>query len=291
MRKWVFWFVIVVLLGYEAIQQHSAIGKRMDTSPAEIEKSSYVATSSGKDSTTIKVTKDQIYQGDLVLINGDFSVHPNGMQTDIVNLYQHKELVKGFGLLDNTIRLSQSVVQAFTTMISAADKEGVRHFLINSGYRDQKEQSQLYKDMGSNYALPAGHSEHNLGLALDIGSTQAEMNRAPEGEWLIQNAADYGFILRYPKDKTAITGIQYEPWHFRYVGLPHSVVMKQMNFSLEEYLAYLKQQGHISTKVKGKIYEISYYPNSKRSTIQIPSNRTYHISGDNMDGIIVTVLP
>ncbi|NQX58281.1 M15 family metallopeptidase [Paenibacillus qinlingensis] len=289
MKKWVFWCVIVVLLAYEAIQQHSADGKRVDQS--QVENSTYAMTSSAKDLTTIKVMKDQIYQGYLVLINQDYPVHQIGMQTDILNLFQHKELVKGFGLLDNTIRLSQRVVEAFTTMISAAEKDGVRHFLINSGYRDNKEQSQLYKDMGSNYALPAGHSEHNLGLALDIGSTQADMNQAPEGEWMIRNAAEYGFILRYPKDKTAITGIQYEPWHFRYVGLPHSIIMQQMNLSLEEYLAYLKQQKNITTKVKGKIYEISYYPITQNSTIQVPSSRSFHLSGNNMDGIIVTVLP
>lgn len=75
--------------------------------------------------------------------------------------------------------------------------------MINSGYRDNKEQGQLYKDMGADYALPAGYSEHNLGLALDIGSTQPDMNQAPEGKWLTKNAWTYGFILLYPKEKTA----------------------------------------------------------------------------------------
>ena len=168
---------------------------------------------------------------------------------------------------------------------------GLRHFMINSGYRDNKEQSQLYKEMGADYALPAGHSEHNLGLALDIGSTQDEMNQAPEGDWLINNAAAYGFILRYPKDKTAITGIQYEPWHFRYVGLPHSVIMQQKNLSLEQYLDYLKQQKSITTSVKGKIYEISYYSITQNSIIHVPSNRSYQLSGNNMDGVIITVFP
>jgi D-alanyl-D-alanine carboxypeptidase len=75
--------------------------------------------------------------------------------------------------------------------------------MINSGYRDNKEQGQLYKDMGADYALPAGYSEHNLGLALDIGSTQPDMNQAPEGKWLTKNTWTYGFILLCPKDKTA----------------------------------------------------------------------------------------
>jgi zinc D-Ala-D-Ala carboxypeptidase len=126
-----------------------------------------------------------------------------GMKSNVVNLFQHKELVNGYGLLDNTIRLSQSVVQSIATMIGADAQDGVRHFMINSGYRDNKEQGQLYKDMGADYALPAGYSEHNLGLALDIGSTTPDMNQAPEGEWLTKNAWTYGFILLYPKDKTA----------------------------------------------------------------------------------------
>ncbi|MDR6549964.1 M15 family metallopeptidase [Paenibacillus qinlingensis] len=288
MKKWVFWFVIVALLGYEAYQQHKAPREKVEQS--QVVNTAYAATSPGK-GLTIKVTKDQIYQGSLVLINNDYPIHSGGMQPDILNLFENKELVKGFGILDNTVRLSRTVVESFTTMIQAAAKDGVRHFMINSGYRDNKEQSQLYKDMGANYALPAGHSEHNLGLGLDIGSTQGEMSQSDEGEWLIRNAADYGFILRYPKDKTAITGIQFEPWHFRYVGLPHSVIMKQMNLSLEEYLAYLKQQKNITTKVKGKIYEISYHPITQNSTIQVPNNRSYTLSGNNMDGIIVTVLP
>jgi D-alanyl-D-alanine carboxypeptidase len=176
-------------------------------------------------------------------------------------------------------------------MIGAAEKEGVRHFSINSGFRDFDEQNVLYQEMGSDYALPAGHSEHNLGLSLDVGSTQMKMDEAPEGKWLEKNAWKYGFIIRYPKDKTAITGIQYEPWHIRYVGLPHSVIMEENNFSLEEYLDFLKEQKPLSTTIQGEKYEISYYPATKNTTIDVPTNLRYEISGDNMDGVIVTVIP
>lgn len=285
MKKWVFWLVILLLLGYEVIgQKFEAVNDVPDKEDNEAQ----VVTSQRND-LTIKVTKDQIYQGNLLLINKDYPVHQAGMKSDVVNLFQHKELVKGYGLLDNTIRLSRSIVQPFSTMIDAAVKDGVHHFMINSGYRDNKEQGQLYKKMGADYALPAGYSEHNLGLALDIGSTQGEMNQSPEGEWLIKNAWTYGFILRYPKDKTAITGIQYEPWHFRYVGLPHSLIMLQKNLALEQYVEYLKEEKTISTTFKGKTYEISYYPISKNTTIHVPSYHHYEISGNNMDGVIVTV--
>ncbi|MCY9659757.1 M15 family metallopeptidase [Paenibacillus chondroitinus] len=285
MKKWVFWLVILGLLGYEAIHQKTErVNEEQGGAKVDIQESI-----PQKGEQTIKIMKDQIYQGNLVLINKDYPIHQVGILTDVVNLFQHKELVNGYGLLDNTIRLSQSIVKNFTTMIQAADKEGIHHFIINSGYRDNKEQSKLYKDMGPDYALPAGNSEHNLGIALDIGSTQSEMSQAPEGNWLKKNAATYGFILRYPKDKTAITGIQYEPWHFRYVGVPHSLIMQQKNLTLEQYLDFLKQQQTLTTTVFGVKYEISYHPISKNTTIQVPNKLKYELSGNNMDGVIVTV--
>lgn len=143
--------------------------------------------------------------------------------------------------------------------------------------------------MGSETALPAGYSEHNLGLSLDVGTTQTTMAKAPEGEWVENNAWKFGFILRYPEDKSDITGIQYEPWHIRYVGLPHSAIMKKKNFVLEEYLDYLEENKNVSAKVEGKNYTVSYYPFSENMTIDIPKDQEYMISGDNMGGVIVTV--
>ncbi len=165
-----------------------------------------------QDSTkTIQVGKDQIYKGNLILVNQTYPIHKGSMESDIVNLFEHRELLDGFGLLDDQIRLPTDLVQRFSDMVAGAAKDGVDHFLISSGYRDRDEQNKLYEEKGSSYALPAGHSEHNLGLSLDIGSSLAPMNEAPEGKWLKKNASDYGFILRYPKNKTKITGIQYEP--------------------------------------------------------------------------------
>src|SRR5690606_37126897 len=132
------------------------------------------------------------------------------------------------------------------------------------------------------------YSEHNLGLSLDIGSTQQKIENSPEGNWIEKNSWKYGFILRYPKDKTDITGIQYEPWHIRYVGLPHSAIMKEKNLVLEEYLEYLKRKKRISVSVNERKYIITYYTISEGRTINIPDNSHYELSGDNMGGVIVT---
>ncbi|MBG9786771.1 VanY-A/VanY-F/VanY-M family D-Ala-D-Ala carboxypeptidase [Brevibacillus laterosporus] len=236
-----------------------------------------------------EIAKEQIYQGNLLLINSKYSIRQESVKSDIVNLSKHNELINGYGLLNTNIYLSKGIAQKFSEMINDAVKEGVSHFFINSGYRDFDEQSVLYQEMGADYALPAGYSEHNLGLSLDVGSSLTKMDRAPEGKWLKENAWKYGFILRYPKDKTDVTGIQYEPWHIRYVGFPHSAIMKEKNFALEEYMDFLKEQKSITTTIDHQVYKIFYYPISQNTTIPVPANVQYEISGNNMDGVIVTV--
>ncbi|MEK5257434.1 M15 family metallopeptidase [Paenibacillus sp. RS8] len=284
MKKWGFLMIIVLLLGYAAARYLPDTGNLAD-------KNDKIGKGSIRDSDSIKVvTQDQVYQGDLLLVNKQYPVHEDSVKSDIVTLYDQKDLVQGYGLLDTSIRLSESVALKFNKMIKAAEKDGVNHFLISSGYRDFDEQEKLYEEKGSDYALPAQYSEHNLGLSLDIGSSQAEMSKAPEGKWLQNNAWKYGFILRYPKDKTEITGIKYEPWHFRYVGLPHSAIIHEKGIVLEQYLDLLKENSEISTVVDGKTYTVSYYPISGYTSIKIPKKGQYKTSGDNMDGVIVTTV-
>lgn len=236
-----------------------------------------------------EITKEQIHKGDLLLVNKDYPVKKDSIRSDIINVFQNTELVRGYVIFDRNLRLSKDIVKKFLKIVDAAEKEGVQHFLMSSGYRDFKEQRKLYEEMGSDYALPAGYSEHNLGLSLDVGSTQMKMEKAPEGKWIEENVWKYGFVLRYPKNKSNITGIQYEPWHIRYVGLPHSAVMHKKNFTLEEYLDFLKEKKEISTYVEGKKYTISYYKISDNINVNVPVNKHYEVSGDNIGGVIVTV--
>ncbi|MCM3704696.1 VanY-A/VanY-F/VanY-M family D-Ala-D-Ala carboxypeptidase [Cytobacillus firmus] len=236
-----------------------------------------------------EIDEEQIYQGNLLLVNDQYPVHPQSVKSDIINLSEGYGGIRDYTVLNRDTLLSEAVEQEFSKMIAAAKKEGIRNFSITSGFRGFDEQSMLYQEMGSDYALPAGYSEHNVGLSLDVGSTQTKMAHAPEGKWIEENAWKYGFILRYPKDKTDITGIQYEPWHIRYVGLPHSAIMKEKNLVLEEYLEYVKEEKQISAEIDGETYNITYYPISQTGTINVPEDQHYEISGNNMDGVIVTV--
>src|SRR5690606_5867158 len=238
--------------------------------------------------TNITIENDQIYYGNLLLVNQDYPVQDIGVKRDIIDLIEHQNHMQGYQLLDHNIKISEQVAERFSVMINAAKKDHVDHFMINSGFRSFEEQNQLYEEMGAAYALPAGFSEHNLGWGLDVGSTLHKMDEAAEGKWLEKNSWKYGFILRYPKDKTAITGIQYEPWHFRYVGLPHSAIMYKKNFTLEQYLDYVKKKKSISVHHEGKKYFISYYDLKGEASKEIAVTSNYEISGDNKSGIIVT---
>ena len=87
-------------------------------------------------------------------------------------------------------------------------------------------------------SLP-GHNEHNTGLAIDFNAAGEEFCNTKEYEWLLENCANYGFILRYPKEKELITGRAFEPAHFRYVGEEHAKTIKAQNLCLEEYISSL----------------------------------------------------
>jgi LAS superfamily LD-carboxypeptidase LdcB len=119
--------------------------------------------------------------------------------------------------------------------------------IVVSAYRDYNYQYELHNDYiknkGIEYALlcsaKAGYSEHQTGLAIDVMGSNNDYDlfeSSIEFEWMKDNAHKYGFILRYPKDKVAITGYKYEPWHYRYVGVKAATEMYNDNLTLEEYI-------------------------------------------------------
>lgn len=149
------------------------------------------------------------------------------------------------------------IANAARKMLADADKEGL-HVEICSAYRSVERQEQVfgdsmkdrvksgmsywkaYEETALNVALP-GTSEHALGLALDLISNQyseldEKQEETKEAKWLAENCYKYGFILRYPSEKTNITGIIYEPWHYRYVGKEHAAKIQELGVTLEEYL-------------------------------------------------------
>lgn len=107
---------------------------------------------------------------------------------------------------------------------------------MQMGYSYQKAYNEVSKE-----TMPLGCSEHSTGLAFDIVASHYQMLNAgqentAENQWLQKHCAEYGFILRYPKGKENITSINYESWHFRYVGNEYATYIMKHNITLEEYL-------------------------------------------------------
>ncbi len=113
---------------------------------------------------------------------------------------------------------------------------------IEDGKKLTEEQALLVTRIES---CEAGTSEHQSGLCVDmhnLGSARPEFAETDEAKWLEENCVKFGFIIRFPEDKTNVTGIVYEPWHFRFVGRYHAQRMSDLNMCLEEYTEYLKNE-------------------------------------------------
>ena len=126
------------------------------------------------------------------------------------------------------------IAEDLLAMISAGESEGL-DFVIHTAFRTYAKQKEFF-DAGQTGAAP-GTSEHNSGLAVDIGCAFGEFVGSPEEAWLLEHAHEYGFILRYPEGKEDITGFEHEPWHFRYVGKEQAALIKDSGLCLEEYLS------------------------------------------------------
>ena len=121
-----------------------------------------------------------------------------------------------------------------SALIAAGENEGL-DFVIYTAFRSVNKQNELFSTGKTD--VPGGASEHNSGLAVDIGCAKGDFSGSPEEKWLLEHAHEFGFILRYPADKTETTGFAHEPWHFRYVGREQAKLIFESGLCLEEYLS------------------------------------------------------
>ncbi|MBR5375989.1 MAG: M15 family metallopeptidase [Lachnospiraceae bacterium] len=188
--------------------------------------------------------KDAAFEDDwsLILINKEHLIPPD---------YRFElSTIKG------NIKSDVRVVEHVNALLKAAEEDGVDIFIC-SPYRDEEKQQDLFEkkvaayerqgfdhdeayDMASESIAIPGTSEHQAGLAFDFVTPRYQrldegFGQTEAGIWLKDNAPDYGFILRYPKGKSDITDIEYEPWHYRYVGAKAAREITDLNLTLEEY--------------------------------------------------------
>lgn len=192
-------------------------------------------------------------EGFLVLVNFDNKVHAGYRPSTLVvqnDVFGSEVLLQNpEGSIDETAALSAR------DMFKDALRAGMCRYVLTTAFRSVEYQTKVFQEKleecGENYAanpyenpvsvLPGGASEHHTGLALDILSENHDraddaFGETREGIWLAENAHRYGFILRYPKGKEHITGVIYEPWHFRYVGVADATFIYEHGLCLEEYV-------------------------------------------------------
>lgn len=196
------------------------------------------------DEVVMTVSGNDALQNEILLVNKD-----NPLPEDY-----EVELVK---LPDGVNYAAEEAYESLCDMLEAGQNERLK-FEICSSYRDVERQQELFDEdvkvlmrRGYSYdeayeevakeTMPPGYSEHSTGLAFDIVSRGYQMldsgqEKTKENKWLQDHCAEYGFILRYPKGKEDITSINYESWHFRYVGKEAAEYIMENGITLEEYL-------------------------------------------------------
>ena len=301
--------VLVALVGYEGFHMYRSFtpisqgSESMDLVGGGSESEAATEPKTGYEN--VSVSNEDVHAGDLILVNTD-TAYVEENPTEIVSIYDHK--TDNYHVSGTETSLRQPALDALNQMLDAFYvATGHQDMIVISGYRTTQQQQELYdadlaetgEQTSTRVALP-GHSEHESGYALDFSlytdGVQYDYDGTGEYAWINENCAHYGYVLRYAEDKQETTGIQAEPWHYRYVGQPHATYMMENNVCLEEYLTLLKNytadEPLSITNWDGEIYQV-YYVATDTSTdstyVMVPPDAKYTISGNNSDGFIVTV--
>ncbi len=238
----------------------------------------------------ILLSRSQVHQGSLLVINRDHPLLPG----DPVSLTAADDRRP-------EVLLERRAARLLTLCIRAVG--GWDAIVPVSGWRSQEEQQAIWDtslaEHGAAFtrqyvALP-GCSEHQSGLAVDLGQAAEEIDflrpAFPDyGVWgaFRRAAARYGFIQRYQKGKEAVTGIAWEPWHFRYVGVPHALLLERNGLCLEEYPDFLCRPRTCSLPGGRQVVVYRAPCSGAEAALQLPEG-CCQISGDNADGFIVTL--
>lgn len=251
----------------------------------------------------LRFTKEETQEGYLSLISPEHEIKKERKREELKAVtIPGQVLASDFG----EILMEQKAAEMLLKLLEQIESKGA--IVPVSGFRSHAEQIRIWGDtmekegevFTRTYVAKPGHSEHESGLAIDLAQNREKIDFIrPEFPWdgvcgtFRANAACYGFVLRYPKEKRKITGIGSEPWHFRYVGWPHAVVMEEKNLVLEEYLTFLRENTSIKKPLHfedGEIkIHIAYVDLREKESIciELPKQACCQASGTNEGGIVV----
>ncbi|MCM1133236.1 MAG: M15 family metallopeptidase [Ruminococcus flavefaciens] len=245
---------------------------------------------------------EDIYKGNLVLVNADYEYKFLTDDIDPVTLFDNRNDFYESG--DYVTKLDTETLSQLNAMIKAyADanyidsKTGI---FVLDGYRTYEEQVERH-NTGKSRTFEAGHTDYHTGRTFDMfyndsesGTGFAYFSAEGDYEWFAENAGNYGFIVRFPEDKQDITGEKPRSYTYRYVGTPHAVYINENNLCMEEYIEELKTHtidNPLQITANGQNYSV-YYTEAEKSDVSeitVPANKLYEVSGNNDDGFIVTV--
>ena len=247
--------------------------------------------------TTISVDYSEINKGDLVLVNKTYE-YKFTEELSIVDVFSN--LNEYYTVSDGAVLLEANTIYYLNMMMEAYynGTSGNTDLRVIGGHRSKDMQTDKFENNTTDIA--GGYSDYHTARSLDIatfptdGSSSYYLIKDGVYSWVFENASKYGFIQRYPEGKDNITGVEARSYTFRYVGIPHAIHISQNNLSLEEYIDTVKtytKDAPLKITDGVKNYEVYYVmANANNITeVTVPSNKTYTISGNNVDGFIVTV--
>ena len=175
------------------------------------------------------------FKGSILLVNEQNRLREDYVPDELVNLYQQRH---SFRMASSEIYLTRQTYEAMERMFHAAEEANMNGYIVTSGYRSYHRQAEVYAESEPGKAQQPGASEHQTGLAFDVTvETGDGFENTPQYGWLMQHAHEYGFVQRYPANKSDITGISYEPLHYRFVGVDAATRMYKTGQCLEEFIA------------------------------------------------------
>ncbi len=237
---------------------------------------------------SVSVSASDVYKGDLLVVNKN-----NHYAFTEDNLVEIPTAGNKYGLKTSGMKADKTALEALNKMMDALYKNvSGANVVVTTAYRSADAQTAL------NSSTPAGASDFHTGRLFELkdGEKYQGVDELEKYEWLYKNAHTYGFIVRYPADTedkaySEKTGVGDFAYAFRYVGVAHATYMYNNKLCLEEYIELLRSSYEYGTaELKFKNYEIYYVKSAGEVTnIQVPEKYKYEISGNNVDGYIVTV--
>lgn len=194
---------------------------------------------------------------DVINLTQDYGVWNADCSPELVLVNANNKLPDSYSIQEADycgVKINSIISVPLNKMIEDARTQKGLNLWLSSTYRDIATQERLYQEevktklsqgypqekaeiLAAQEVARPGYSEHNTGLAVDFNGVMNNFKETGEYKWLLENSYKYGFVLRYPEEKKNLTGIVFEPWHFRFVGVEVATEMKQKNICFEEYVS------------------------------------------------------